>query len=409
MGCLCCNVMRCMPCKFADTTRGCLEGVLCGLCHFPHSEMARSAKRALHRKSDCALFGCTLESLLPCSFPVAEANCPNGHSLVSCTRKSAWYYDQCRKNMPQGTDYDWCCTCPHQVPSGEPRLPRAMNGGVSEASRSSVESASELPLEMSWADLSESPRADDDVLGLSEQLGVLDSKHRLERETVNLNGDARVLLQFGELVDAGRLAVEEHVLAVDVISREMKSAQVVSVRTVAGAQLVKIELDQAGLAIFSDAPDCLKARGLLPVSLLCALPRDERGRILSLGSRHHNLIGCRCCVPCTFTDTTRGCLQGVLCGLCHFPHSEMTRSAKRALNRKSDCAQSGCTLESLLPHNFPGAEVPSGEPRLPQAMDGGVSEAVESACQRMEVRVRRTFVHFETPRLEASVRRFSSI
>ncbi len=89
---------------------------------------------------------------------------------------------------------------------------------------------------------------------------MLDSKHRLERETVNLNGDARVLLQSGELVDARRLAVEEHVLAVDVTSREMTSAQVVSVRTVAGAQLVKIELDQAGLAIFSDAPDCLKAR-----------------------------------------------------------------------------------------------------------------------------------------------------
>ncbi len=54
---------------------------------------------------------------------LCEANCPNGHSLVSCTRKVAWYCDRCRKNMPQGTesmycsrcDYDWCGTCSHQA------------------------------------------------------------------------------------------------------------------------------------------------------------------------------------------------------------------------------------------------------------------------------------------------------
>jgi 3-(3-hydroxy-phenyl)propionate hydroxylase len=52
----------------------------------------------------------------------SKANCPNGHSLVSCTRKGAWYCDRCRKNMPPGTesmycsrcDYDWCGTCSHQ-------------------------------------------------------------------------------------------------------------------------------------------------------------------------------------------------------------------------------------------------------------------------------------------------------
>ncbi len=144
---------------------------------------------------------------------------------------------------------------------------------------------------------------------------------------------------------------EDRVLAVDVTSRKVKSAQVVCVRDVVGAPLVEIGLDQVGIVIFSDSSECTAAQGLLPISFLQALPRDEQGRILSLGSRSHSSSVPHGCIPCKFACTVRGCHDGVLCGLCHFPHSEMTRLAKRTLIQKRAFVRkkSDCTLESFLP------------------------------------------------------------
>lgn len=71
---------------------------------------------------------------------------------------------------------------------------------------------------------------------------------------------------------------------------------------------------------------------VLPLELLRMLPRDVTGHVLSKGSCSHAAAAC---VPCKFHCTERGCKDGVLCGLCHFPHPELTRAAKRALVRKA--------------------------------------------------------------------------
>lgn len=68
-------------------------------------------------------------------------------------------------------------------------------------------------------------------------------------------------------------------------------------------------------------------------SSIVSCPRGPDGLRTSLGSLPH---ACgEVCLPCKFFSSTRGCHDGVLCGLCHFPHPEITRSGARSRIRRA--------------------------------------------------------------------------
>mmetsp|Transcript_65411 Transcript_65411/g.141318 ORF Transcript_65411/g.141318 Transcript_65411/m.141318 type:complete len:297 (+) Transcript_65411:92-982(+) len=97
----------------------------------------------------------------------------------------------------------------------------------------------------------------------------------------------------------------------------------------------------------------------MALSVVSSCPRQEDGALLSLGSRQHDIGEC---TPCKFFRSKRGCRDGALCKLCHFPHTELSRSAtRRAVRRKGlekraffDCkgdmerleAQTGMTIKT---------------------------------------------------------------
>eukprot|EP00928_Gymnodinium_smaydae_P022882 TRINITY_DN19082_c0_g2_i1.p1 TRINITY_DN19082_c0_g2~~TRINITY_DN19082_c0_g2_i1.p1 ORF type:complete len:220 (+),score=13.21 TRINITY_DN19082_c0_g2_i1:47-661(+) len=62
--------------------------------------------------------------------------------------------------------------------------------------------------------------------------------------------------------------------------------------------------------------------------VLGMLDNLHRGRLPSVGSDRHALGDCR---PCTFLRTGRGCLEGLNCQFCHFPHSEASSAKLRRL------------------------------------------------------------------------------
>mmetsp|Transcript_50532 Transcript_50532/g.144432 ORF Transcript_50532/g.144432 Transcript_50532/m.144432 type:complete len:299 (+) Transcript_50532:115-1011(+) len=61
-------------------------------------------------------------------------------------------------------------------------------------------------------------------------------------------------------------------------------------------------------------------------------PRFADGSFMSLGSRLHDTEEC---TPCKFVRAPRGCRDGALCKLCHYPHEELTRSGVRRAQKRS--------------------------------------------------------------------------
>eukprot|EP00413_Alexandrium_margalefii_P026630 CAMPEP_0204560256 /NCGR_PEP_ID=MMETSP0661-20131031/32512_1 /ASSEMBLY_ACC=CAM_ASM_000606 /TAXON_ID=109239 /ORGANISM="Alexandrium margalefi, Strain AMGDE01CS-322" /LENGTH=300 /DNA_ID=CAMNT_0051567567 /DNA_START=86 /DNA_END=988 /DNA_ORIENTATION=- len=99
---------------------------------------------------------------------------------------------------------------------------------------------------------------------------------------------------------------------------------------------------QSSVASFSseacgDRPDMIvigrRAQpGLLSLSTMKDCPKDTTGTFLSLGSRLHEAAAC---TPCKFQRSLRGCRDGALCKLCHYPHESETRSQVRRAVRRS--------------------------------------------------------------------------
>lgn len=112
-------------------------------------------------------------------------------------------------------------------------------------------------------------------------------------------------------------------------------------------------------------------KGVMALSLLLQCPREE-GTFLSYGSRKHQTCNC---VPCKFFGTKRGCYDGVLCRDCHYPHVEVSRSAKRKLIARKGLAKRSCFERSAAPQ---------------------VIEA-RSQARWPETRVMNTFIHFVEP------------
>ncbi|CAK9048394.1 C3H1-type domain-containing protein [Durusdinium trenchii] len=58
-------------------------------------------------------------------------------------------------------------------------------------------------------------------------------------------------------------------------------------------------------------------------NLLLKVPRSEDGRPTSMGSVNHP----HSCLPCMFLAKPSGCIRGLECDFCHFPHLR-TRSGR---------------------------------------------------------------------------------
>lgn len=88
-----------------------------------------------------------------------------------------------------------------------------------------------------------------------------------------------------------------------------------------------------------DAMDPMTHPGSSPNQFMdWAMPQEEDASgwaSKSVGSRDH---GRGQCIPCKFLFTPRGCRDGLLCDRCHFPHPEMTRSARRKNIRRNRLA-----------------------------------------------------------------------
>lgn len=151
--------------------------------------------------------------------------------------------------------------------------------------------------------------------------------------------EALVLLTTGVTAPAASLDGVK-VLVMNLVTGDMQAANVSVVQSMQGVGLL---FEQRGLAIFAQVrqpqlPHLPDECCVLPLLLLRSLPHDASDRILSLGSREHMQNSAaeahQGCVPCKFHCTSRGCKDGILCGLCHFPHDELTRSAKRSMLRR---------------------------------------------------------------------------
>jgi len=66
-------------------------------------------------------------------------------------------------------------------------------------------------------------------------------------------------------------------------------------------------------------------RSMLALSEVAQIPRGPDGQLFSCGSRQHPSK----CEPCWFIDRAKGCADGALCNQCHYPHKELSTSAKR--------------------------------------------------------------------------------
>lgn len=142
-----------------------------------------------------------------------------------------------------------------------------------------------------------------------------------------------VLLASGCLAPVSQVH-GDRLLALNLESREM---QLASVSVTVHGEALRLWLG-GRLAVFGNAKvdNPLQVDGtccLLPHELLRRLPQDQHGRFLSKGSCSCDEL-CDSCAPCKFNGTVRGCKDGLLCGLCHFPHTGLTRTAKRAILRK---------------------------------------------------------------------------
>mmetsp|Transcript_1141 Transcript_1141/g.3682 ORF Transcript_1141/g.3682 Transcript_1141/m.3682 type:complete len:307 (+) Transcript_1141:82-1002(+) len=88
---------------------------------------------------------------------------------------------------------------------------------------------------------------------------------------------------------------------------------------------------------------------LLSLTTMMDCPKGPTGEFLSLGSRLHDDAAC---TPCKFFRSARGCRDGALCKLCHYPHEGETRSAVRRAVRRSGLqkrAQFEANAARLLP------------------------------------------------------------
>jgi len=108
---------------------------------------------------------------------------------------------------------------------------------------------------------------------------------------------------------------------------------------------------------------------ILSLSVMRDCPKGPSGGFLSLGSRLHEGGAC---TPCKFFRSTRGCRDGALCRLCHYPHEGETRSALRRAVRRN-----GLEKRAFFDAN---------------------------AAQIMPEMVKNTFIHVDTP-FEATARR----
>lgn len=102
------------------------------------------------------------------------------------------------------------------------------------------------------------------------------------------------------------------------------------------------------------------------------------------------------CTPCKFACSQRGCRDGPLCGLCHFPHQEMSRSAKRTQIKKATRARN--SNQSSILQSLRDIRVEVGD-----AMEG----LIELEIGERVSSVKNTFIHFEVTRDEASRQRRS--
>mmetsp|Transcript_20330 Transcript_20330/g.57205 ORF Transcript_20330/g.57205 Transcript_20330/m.57205 type:complete len:291 (+) Transcript_20330:51-923(+) len=109
---------------------------------------------------------------------------------------------------------------------------------------------------------------------------------------------------------------------------------------------------------------------MLSLSVMKDCPKGPSGGFLSLGSRLHEDAAC---TPCKFFRSTRGCRDGALCKLCHYPHEGETRSAIRRAVRRTG-------LEKRAFFDANAAQI-----SLPEV-------------------VKNTFIHVDTP-FEATARR----
>lgn len=127
--------------------------------------------------------------------------------------------------------------------------------------------------------------------------------------------------------------------------------------------------------------------GRLPLSLLMQCPKNAAGEMLSIGSRLHTNEEC---VPCKFFTTKRGCLDGVLCRDCHYPHEDMSRSAKRRHVRRLRMEKRAALdremqfpIGNMTKNTFVHIEQPMQEP-LPQ-IRRSLSDRNLRTCRDLEL------------------------
>jgi hypothetical protein len=189
---------------------------------------------------------------------------------------------------------------------------------------------------------------------------------------IPLHPETAVVLFDGTTLLAWKLRPGHRLLAFEHVGRTMVLSTIVRVEQ--GSSILVV-LDQADAAVFAVAATWTPQ--VLPRSLLAHIPVVDN-QLMSVGSRCHGCAG-QACVPCTF-NLTRGCRDGVTCGLCHFEHPEMSRSAKRNRIRKTGA---GRRLDHISEYFNPVA-----------------IEILEAICQRAEEQKKDSACSAEAPDTE---------
>lgn len=149
-----------------------------------------------------------------------------------------------------------------------------------------------------------------------------------EKTDVVLDSASKVLRLDGQHVLASDLRPGDQLVTLDHGSLTLVASEIVTAR-LSGS--VELTLDRPAVAVFvATQPASSWTTLLLPSGLIC-LPELDDGKLASAGSRGH--AGGGACLPCVFY-LNRGCRDGILCSLCHFPHHELSRSAMQKRVRK---------------------------------------------------------------------------
>jgi hypothetical protein len=227
-----------------------------------------------------------------------------------------------------------------------------------------------------------------------------------EDTEIFLELETAVVLYDGTMLQAWELQPGHRVLAFEHVGRTMMLATIVKVEQ---GDSILIVLDHAEAAIFASAAAWTPQ--VLPRSLLTKIPEVDN-QVMSVGSQFHGCAG-HTCVPCTF-HLTRGCRDGVTCGLCHFAHPEMSRSAKRNRIRKTGAGPPLVRMAEYFNHAAMecfeaicqrAKELKDDSVCSTDALDAerGSSSSMESigdlSMELLPFQVKNTFVHVEPEKM----------